>query len=108
MFGSLDRIAVEGLTNVGNKIEDASKNLTKIDHKVDVSEAILLSSLFFGSLYMFSTSIVGINKMFLKGQQLPFNNTFFVINGSILIVSGYVLFISGCQAFPLALRPKHN
>lgn len=102
MFGSLNQYTVKGLTNVGNKI--------KIDHKVkvDVSESILLSCLFFGSLYMFSTSMIGINKMFLKDQQRPFNTPLLVMNGSLIIISGYVLILSGYQAFPLGLRPINN
>ena len=49
-------------------------------------ESIILFSNLFGSFYLFSTSLVLINKSLLENKKIP--NTLIIINGLTFIVSG--------------------
>ncbi len=56
-----------------------------------VTNSIVLSAFLFGSIYLFSTSLIGLNKKWLKKESL---SLFEFVNGSILILSGTGLIIT--------------
>jgi hypothetical protein len=53
-----------------------------------IRKSIVLSACLFGSLYLFSTSLIGLNKKWLKNQQV---SLYELVNGTILILSGTVM-----------------
>jgi hypothetical protein len=63
-----------------------------------VTNSIVLSAFLFGSIYLFSTSLIGLNKKMVKNESL---SLFEIVNGSILILSGTGLIITGCKALRL-------
>ena len=53
-----------------------------------ITNPILLSACLFGSIYLLSTSLIGLNKKWLKNQQV---SLYELVNGTILILSGTVM-----------------
>ena len=112
MTGLLGSFALEGLTILGDKLVESSENIKTTDHSlehklsIDISQSIVLSSLFFGSVYLFSVSAIGMNKMFLKDQERSKNVPFFIMNGSIFVLSGIAMIVCGAKAYPLAMSSK--
>ena len=53
-----------------------------------ITNSIVLSACLFGSIYLFSTSLIGLNKKWLKNQQVSLSE---LVNGTILILSGTVM-----------------
>ena len=53
--------------------------------KTIVTNTIILSAYLFGSFYLFSTSLTGLNKKWLKRESVSLTD---IINGSIMVVSG--------------------
>ena len=53
-----------------------------------IRKSIVLSAFLFGSIYLFSTSLIGLNKKWLKNQQV---SLYELVNGTILILSGTVM-----------------
>lgn len=49
---------------------------------------IILSSSLFGSIYLFSTSLILTNKALLEDKKIP--NGVFIINGLTMFVSGFI------------------
>ena len=66
-----------------------------------ITNAILLSSTLLGSIYMYSSSITNINKMFLKSQ---INYSCIIMNGFIIISSGFI--IGRCYSCGLKLNDE--
>lgn len=50
---------------------------------------VILSSCLFGSIYLFSTSLILINKLFLK--DIKTRKKLFVLNGLIMLASGSII-----------------
>ena len=55
-----------------------------------IRNSIVLLACLFGSIYLFSTSLIGLNKKWLKNQQVSLSE---LVNGTILILSGTVIII---------------
>ena len=53
-----------------------------------ITKSIVLSACLFGSIYLFSTSLIGLNKKWLKNQRVSLSE---LVNGTILILSGTVI-----------------
>ena len=53
-----------------------------------MSNSIILSSCLFGSVYMFSTSLIAINMSFIENKKIP--NKLMIVNGLTCIISGSV------------------
>jgi len=53
-----------------------------------ITNSIVLSACLFGSIYLFSTSLIGLNKKWLKNQQV---SLYKLVNGTILSLSGTVM-----------------
>jgi hypothetical protein len=51
---------------------------------------IILSSCLFGSVYLFSISLILTNRALLEDKQIP--NKLFIINGLTMLVSGSIYF----------------
>ncbi len=58
-------------------------------------ESIVLSSCFFGSVYLFSTSLQMINILDSENKKIP--NSLIVMNGLVLVGSGYI-FLCGARS----------
>lgn len=61
-----------------------------------VSNSIVLSACLFGSVYLFSTSLIGLNKKWMRNEPA---SMFEFVNGSILTLSGAVMAITAYKAF---------
>ena len=61
-----------------------------------VSNSIVLSACLFGSIYLFSTSLIGLNKKWMKNEPV---SSFELVNGSILTLSGVVMTVTAYKAF---------
>ena len=114
MTGFYGSFAENGLTTLANKLVESNEKVKTIDHTLDhtlnvnMSQAIVLSSLLFGSIYMFSVSVIGINKMFMKDGERKPNYPFLIINGSIMIISGLTLSIFSFKAYPMAMISRKH
>ena len=108
MPGFLDNFAVEGLTIIGNKILESSNNLKNVEnnhnHNIYFTKngrsIIIISSLLFGSIYLTSVSMKGLNDMIIHGKKENYLwFPFLWLNGSILLGSS-VLFLT-CTGYLL-------
>lgn len=61
-----------------------------------VSNSIVLSACLFGSVYLFSTSLIGINKKWMRNEPA---SMFEFVNGTILTLSGVVITVTAYKAF---------
>lgn len=59
-----------------------------------ISNSIVLSACLFGSIYLFSTSLIGQNKKWLKNEPVSM-----FVNGTILTLSGVVMTFTAYKAF---------
>ena len=50
---------------------------------------IIISASLFGSIFIFSTSLILTNKALLEDKKKP--NSLFIINGLTMLVSGYII-----------------
>jgi hypothetical protein len=94
-----NNFAKDGLKIFGDKLFEASENLKNIDKNqtIYIYQSIILSSILFGSVYIFSTSLIGINKMFLKNRNFTLN--FIIINGLIITITSSILIYFSMQTF---------
>ena len=60
-----------------------------------ISNSIIVSASLFGSIYLFSTSLIGLNKKLLKNESVSLLE---LVNGSILIFSGTIIIITAHKA----------
>jgi uncharacterized membrane protein (DUF485 family) len=104
----LSGLASEGLTILANKILESSENLKSIDHthNINISQAIILSSALFGSIYMGSVSLIGFNKMFIRANEMKnkINYPFVILNGNILFVSSIIRLSCASKAYPMICK----
>jgi hypothetical protein len=56
---------------------------------------IALSSVLYGSIYIFGTSLKGINEIIIKNGK--FSNAFGILNCSIMGISGYIIFLTSAK-----------
>lgn len=53
---------------------------------------IALSTVLYGSIFIFGTSLKGINEIIIKNGKI--SNAFVILNGSIMGMSGYIICLS--------------
>lgn len=87
---------IDGLNKLGNSIVKASKNMKIVEniHNINITNMGSLVVIF-GSIYMASVSIRGINKMFIEDglENKKYLLPFFMMNGSIILLSTSILFL---------------
>lgn len=92
MFESL------GLNKLGNSIVKASENMKIVEnnhnHNINITHIGSLTMIF-GSIYMASVSIRGINKMFVEHslENKKYLLPFFIMNGSIIVLNSGIIFL---------------
>ena len=64
------------------------------------SDSIILSVSLFGSIYLFSTSIAGINNKWIKDGEAQVT-AFEILNGSIMLLSGGGVLLTSFKAYQL-------
>jgi uncharacterized membrane protein (DUF485 family) len=69
-------------------------------------KVIVLSASMFGAIYLFYTSLIGINKKWMKQEQEKSSNVtaFEILNGTILFLSGGVVVFTSIKAFNILLK----
>ncbi len=67
-----------------------------------VSDAIVLSATFFGSIYLLSTSIIGLNKKWIKSGCG--NYIYEILNGSVVAVAALAVVFLGNKSFSILRR----
>ena len=70
-----------------------------MNHNINFSQALILSSALFGSIYLNSVSMMEINKMFLNPNYIYY--PFIMMNGFIYMGSSIILFSLGRKVFCL-------
>ncbi len=60
-----------------------------------ISNSIIVSACLFGSIYLFSTSLIGLNKKLLKNESVSLLE---FVNGSIFIFTGTIIIITAHKA----------
>ena len=84
----------------------ASEANWKHNHNVPeflISNSIVLSASMFGAIYLFSTSLIGMNKKWIK-QEKSEVTAFEILNGTIMFLSGGVVFFTSIKAFNILLN----
>ena len=100
MSGFFDNFALEGLTTIANKVLESSNNLKNVEnnhtHHItgNLQKVICFSSLLYGSIYLYSVSLRGMNDMMIhhkkeNGLMFPF----LLLNGSVLIGSTFTFMV---------------
>lgn len=87
-------------------IGDATKSDWKHNHSIPetiLSNSIVLSASLFGSIYLFSTSLIGFDKKWIKDDQYRFG-TFDVVNGTVMVFSGLVMVGTSMKAFAILTK----
>jgi hypothetical protein len=77
--------------NSAQTLSEAIVKATDASQKQNRSNSILLSVYLFGSVYLFSTSLGGMNKMWIQDKRNTNNRIFFMMNGGVLVVSGALM-----------------
>jgi hypothetical protein len=77
-------------------------------HNYNVSELfnsnlIVLSASMFGAIYLFSASLIGLNKKWIK-QEKSEVTAFEIINGTIMFLSGGIVFFTSIKAYNILLN----
>ena len=97
MFESL---GIFGMNKLGNSIVKASENMKIVEnnhnHNINIDITHIGSlTMIFGSIYMASVSIRGINKMFVEHslENKKYLLPFFVMNGSIIVLNSGIIFL---------------
>lgn len=78
---------------LSKSIAKAAESDWKHNHSIPeslISTSIILPAYLFGSVYLFSTSLIGFNKKWIKDNQVFFG-PFEIINGSLLSLSGILM-----------------
>lgn len=91
---------------LSNAIVTASKTIWKYNHNVSellVSNSIVLSASMFGAMYLFSTSLIGMNKKLIKQGKTEVS-AFEVLNGAIMILSGGFICFTSIKAFNILFK----
>ena len=88
---------------LSDAIGKATESNWKVNHDHAVPEAlvsnsIILSASLFGSIYLFSTSVIGLNKKWIKDEKIVIG-PYEVFNGIILGFSSVVMVIMSNKAF---------
>ena len=104
MFEGFGFKAAEVLSKAINKAAESDWNHkhTIIPESL-ISNSIVLSASLFGSVYLFSTSLIGLNKMWIKSGQVNFG-LYEIFNGIVLCCSGFIMFITAGKSFSIINR----
>ena len=104
MFENFGLKAGEVLSDAINKAAESDWNHkhTLIPESL-ISNSIVLSASLFGSVYLFSTSLIGLNKMWIKNGAVSFD-LYLIFNGIVLCCSGFVMFITSGKSFAILNR----
>jgi hypothetical protein len=71
--------------------------------KILLSNSIVLSASLFGSIYLFSTSLIGFNKKWIKDEKSCWG-MFEMVNGAIVVCSGFVMALTSTKAFAILMK----
>ena len=111
MSGFFNNFAVDGLTIIGNKIVESSNNLKTVENNHNLTHniyftghlnsIIMVSSVLFGSIYLSSISLRGLNDLMIheKKENHRYWVPFLCMNGSILLGSTCVYVV--CTSYLL-------
>lgn len=92
----MESVGIIGMNKLGNSIVKASENMKIVEniHNINIHNINLLAVVF-GSIYMASVSIRGINKMFIEDglENKKYLLPFFLMNGSIILLSTSIIFV---------------
>lgn len=69
---------------------------------IRISQSIVLSASLFGALYIFSTSLFGINQKWIEQKKVEVT-AFEIINGTILFLTGGIVFITSIKSLSMLL-----
>mgnify|MGYP000343634878 CR=1 FL=1 len=72
-----------------------------VEHSISetlVLNSIVLSAGLFGSIYLFSTSLNGLNKKWMKDERFSLG-AFEILNGGLMLISGILIVVSGTKTF---------
>ena len=72
-------------------------------HNHYVSEILILSASMFGAIYLFSTSLIGMNKKWIKQGKAEVT-AFEVLNGTIFLLSGGIILFTSINAFKILCK----
>jgi hypothetical protein len=85
-----------GLKKLGDSLVKASENMKLVEniHNIEITEIFSLA-MFFGSIYMTTVSIRGINKLFVEHsiENKKYLFPFFMMNGSIIVLNSGIIFL---------------
>jgi hypothetical protein len=98
---------INSVVVLSKSIADATDAYWKYNHTVPeslISISLLLSAGLLGSIYVFSTALIGLNKKWIKDEKFGWT-PFEFINGAIMLGSGVVLFITANNAIEI-IRKK--
>ena len=92
----MESAGIIGLNKLGNSIVKASENMKIVEniHNINIHNMNSLVVIF-GSIYLASVSIQGINKMFVEHglENKKYLLPFFMMNGSIILLSTSIIFV---------------
>ncbi len=93
---------------LSNAIQTASKANWKHHHIVSVSEltvsdSITLSASMFGAICLFTNSLIGMNKKWIK-QEKAETSAIELLNGTIMFLSGGVILFTSITAFKILFK----
>lgn len=86
---------------LSNAIVTASESIYKHNYNVHeqvISDSIVLSASMFGAIFVFSTSLFGINWKWIKHQKVEVS-IFEILNGTLMVLSSRVIFCISKEAF---------
>lgn len=87
-----------GMRYLGDSLVDASKNMKIVEniHNINIDITRISSlTVIFGSIYMASVSLQGVNKMLIAQniENKKYLFPFFMMNGSIILLSSGLIFL---------------
>ena len=65
-----------------------------------IFNSIVLSATMFGSVFLFSTSLIGVNKMWIKNAKCHFGS-YEIFNGIVMCCSGLVMCITAVKSLTI-------
>ena len=65
-----------------------------------ISNSLVLSASMFGAIYLFSTSLIGMNKKWIKQGKAEVT-AFEVLNGTIILLSGGIILFTSIKALKI-------
>jgi hypothetical protein len=94
---------------LAKSISEATKFDWKHNHSIPesllLSNSIVLSASLFGSIYLFSTSLIGFNKRWIKDGKCRFG-IFELVNVAVVLCSSFVMVLTSAKAFDILTKTK--